>query len=56
VVDYHPGTLLKLRARDLRIIQTVPLGYHPIGVAYDDDSDKVWVAGYGGSVWVLKDG
>jgi DNA-binding beta-propeller fold protein YncE len=55
VVDYYPGTLVKLRARDLRVLQTVYLGHHPIGVTYDDASDKLWVAGYGGNVWVLKD-
>jgi YVTN family beta-propeller protein len=55
VVDYYPGTLVKLRARDLEVLQTVYLGFHPIGVTYDDASDKLWVAGYGGNVWVLKD-
>jgi YVTN family beta-propeller protein len=55
VVDYYPGTLVKLRARDLEVLQTVYLGYHPIGVTHDDASNKLWVAGYGGNVWVLKD-
>ena len=55
VVDYYPGTLVKLRARDLKVLQTVELGYHPIGVTYDNATDKLWVAGYGGQVWVLKD-
>ncbi|MEA2027310.1 MAG: YncE family protein [Chloroflexota bacterium] len=55
VVDYYPGTLVKLRASDLKELQTKYLGFHPIGVTYDDASDKLWVSGYGGSVWVLKD-
>jgi len=55
VVDYYPGTLVKLRASDLKVLQTEYLGFHPIGVTYDDASDKLWVSGYGGSVWVLKD-
>ncbi len=55
VVDYYPGTLVKLRASDLKVLQTKYLGYHPIGVTYDDATNKLWVAGYGGSVWVLKD-
>jgi DNA-binding beta-propeller fold protein YncE len=55
VVDYYPGTLVKLRARDLKLLQTVYLGYHPIGVTHDDASNTLWVAGYGGNVWVLKD-
>ena len=55
VVDYHPGTLIKLSTKNLNVIDEVKLGYHPIGVTYDDASDKVWVAGYGGQIWVLKD-
>ena len=55
VVDYYPGTIVKLKARDLTEIQTVRLGYHPIGVTYDKATHKLWVAGYGGQVWVLKD-
>jgi YVTN family beta-propeller protein len=55
VVDYHAGTIVKLATRDLRVLQEKYLGYHPIGVTYDKPSDKVWVAGYGGQVWVLKD-
>jgi DNA-binding beta-propeller fold protein YncE len=55
VVDYHPGTVVKLATSDLSELQERYLGYHPIGVTYDDASDKIWVAGYGGSVWVLKD-
>jgi YVTN family beta-propeller protein len=55
VVDYHPGTIVKLKCRDLSKIQTMYLGYHPIGVTYDKPTDKLWVAGYGGSIWVLKD-
>ena len=55
VVDYHPGTIVKLNARNLRTLDSKYLGYHPIGVTYDNDTNKVWVAGYGGSVWVLKD-
>ncbi len=55
VVDYHPGTIVKLATKDLRVLQERYLGYHPIGITYDSPSDKLWVAGYGGQVWVLKD-
>jgi len=55
VVDYYPGTIVKLRTKDLSEIQTMYLGYHPIGVTYDKATHKLWVAGYGGQVWVLKD-
>jgi len=55
VVDYYPGTLVKLKTFNLKTIQDKYLGFHPIGVTYDDAHDKLWVSGYGGSVWVLKD-
>jgi YVTN family beta-propeller protein len=55
VVDYHPGTIVKLATDDLSELQDRYLGFHPIGVTYDVASDKIWVAGYGGQVWVLKD-
>ena len=55
VVDYHPGKIVKLRASNLKVIEDKWLGYHPIGVTYDLATDKLWVAGYGGNVWVLAD-
>ena len=55
VVDYLAGLLVKIDTSSMRILQSVRLGYHPIGVTYDVASDKVWVAGYGGQVWVLTD-
>ena len=55
VVDYYPGTIVKLATDDLSELQDRYLGFHPIGVTYDVASDKVWAAGYGGQVWVLKD-
>jgi YVTN family beta-propeller protein len=55
VVDYYPGTIVKLATDDLSELQDRYLGFHPIGVTYDVASDKLWVAGYGGQVWVLKD-
>jgi DNA-binding beta-propeller fold protein YncE len=51
VVDYHPGTIVKLATEDLSELQDRYLGFHPIGVTYDMASDKIWVAGYGGQVW-----
>jgi YVTN family beta-propeller protein len=55
VVDYLAGRLVKIGTSSMRVLQSVPLGYHPIGVTYDAATSHVWVAGYGGSVWVLRD-
>ena len=55
VVDYLAGRLVKIGTSSMRVLQSVPLGYHPIGVTYDAGTSHVWVAGYGGSIWVLRD-
>jgi YVTN family beta-propeller protein len=55
VVDYHPGTVVKIATRDMSVLQKLKLGHHPIGITYDSASRQAWVAGYTGTVWVLKD-
>ncbi|MFN8622811.1 MAG: YncE family protein [Chloroflexota bacterium] len=55
VVDYFPGTLVKIATGSMRRIQTVHLGYHPIGATYDGPTSTLWVAGYGGEIWILRD-
>jgi len=46
VVNYNSGTVSKLRASDLRVLQVVATNRHPIGIAYDvhDGAGYVWVA------------
>ena len=48
VVDYLAGRLVKIDTSSMRVLQSVALGYHPIGVTYDAAKRRVWVAGYGG--------
>jgi len=55
VVNYESGTVSKLRTSDLKILQTVSACYHPIGIAYDRPTRRVWVACYGGSIQVFDD-
>ena len=55
VVDYLAGRLLKIDTSSMRVLQSVRLGYHPIGVTYDTAARRVWVAGYGGTLWVLAE-
>ena len=55
VVNYEGATLSKVRTRDMRVVQTVPTGPHPIGVTYDAATRQVWVACYSGSIVVFKD-
>ena len=56
VVNYESDTVSKVRARDLAVLQTVPVPHHPIGITYDDATRRVWVACCSGRVVVLQDG
>ena len=55
VVNYESGTVSKLRTRNMEVLQTVDACYHPIGIAYDTATRRVWVACYGGSILVYDD-
>ena len=53
VVNYASGTLSKVRASDLRVLQTVKVCASPIGITYDQPTSRTWVACYGGSIKVF---
>jgi YVTN family beta-propeller protein len=55
VVNYDSGTVSKLRATDLRVLQTIPACLHPIGITYDAPTRRVWVACYSGTIRVYDD-
>jgi YVTN family beta-propeller protein len=57
VVNYGSGTVSKLRASDLRVVQVVATNRHPIGITYDvhGGAGYVWVACYTGSIMVFRD-
>ena len=55
VVNYESGTVTKLRASDMRPLQTIDVCYHPIGITYDRATKRVWVACYTGSIRVYND-
>jgi YVTN family beta-propeller protein len=54
VVNYESGTMSKVRASDLKLIQTIKVCREPIGVTFDAPSQNTWVACYGGSIKVLS--
>jgi YVTN family beta-propeller protein len=56
VVNYESNSLSKVRTSDMRVLQTVPTAYHPIGVTYDAPTREVWVSCYGGAILVFRDG
>jgi len=53
VVNYKSGTLSKVRAADLKVLQTVKVCAEPIGITYDALTARTWVACYGGSIKVF---
>ena len=54
VVNFKSGTMTKLRATDLSIIQNLKVCKEPIGVTYDNETDQTWVACYEGSIKVFQ--
>lgn len=55
VVNYESGTISKLRTSDMSVLQTIEACYHPIGIAFEPVTRRVWVACYTGSVLVFDD-
>jgi YVTN family beta-propeller protein len=53
VVNFLSGTLSKVRASDLKVLQTVKVCASPIGITYDEPTSRTWVACYGGSIKVF---
>ena len=55
VVNYGSDAISKIRTSDMTQIQRLPANHHPIGVAYDPDTDQLWVACYSGSIMIFQD-
>lgn len=55
VVNYSSSTVSKLRASDLYVLQSLPTAEHPIGITYEPSLHRVWVACYGGAIYVFDD-
>jgi YVTN family beta-propeller protein len=55
VVNYESGTVTKLRTSDMSTLETIDACFHPIGIAYDNATRRVWVACYTGSIRVYND-
>lgn len=55
VVNYDSHTFSKVRASDLKVLRTVPVDPRPIGITYDPETRRIWVACYSGSLLVFED-
>jgi YVTN family beta-propeller protein len=54
VVNFDSGTVSKLRAANLSKVQTFKVCKEPIGITYDNETNRTWVACYGGSIKVYQ--
>jgi YVTN family beta-propeller protein len=53
VVNFNSDTVSKVRASDMKILQTIKVCNEPIGVTYDSSTNRTWVACYGGALKVF---
>jgi YVTN family beta-propeller protein len=54
VVNFKSGTMTKIRSTDLSKVETIKVCSEPIGVTYDNQSNRTWVACYKGSIKVYQ--
>jgi YVTN family beta-propeller protein len=54
VVNFTSGTVTKLRSSDLSKVQRIKVCKEPIGITYDNETNRTWVACYEGSVKVFQ--
>jgi YVTN family beta-propeller protein len=53
VVNFRSGTLSKVRTSDMKVIQNIKVCAEPIGVTFEPQTSRTWVACYGGSIKVF---
>jgi YVTN family beta-propeller protein len=55
VVNYYEPSVAKISTEDMALLQKEPTDANPIGITYEPVTDTVWVACYGGSIYVFDD-
>ena len=55
VVNYNSDTMAKVATGDMRVLQTLPVAHHPIGITFDDATRRVWVSSYSGVITVFDE-
>jgi YVTN family beta-propeller protein len=53
VVNFNSDTVSKVRASDMKVLQSIKVCNEPIGVTYDSSTNRTWVACYGGALKVF---
>jgi YVTN family beta-propeller protein len=55
VVNYYEPSVAKISTEDMEVLQKEPTDANPIGITYEPTTHTVWVACYGGSIYVFDD-
>ena len=55
VVNYESGTVSKVATAGMKVLQTVSVCHHPIGVTRDEATQQLWVACYSGTIVVFDE-
>jgi len=55
VVNYYEPSVAKISTEDMELLQKEPTDANPIGITYEPITHTVWVACYGGSIYVFDD-
>ena len=55
VVNFGSGTLSKVNTSNMKVVQNIKVCPEPIGVTFDSETSRTWVACYGGSIKVFED-
>ncbi|HKJ12843.1 MAG TPA: YncE family protein [Ornithinimicrobium sp.] len=55
VVNYYEPSVAKIGTENMEVLQKEPTDANPIGLTYDPVTHHVWVACYGGSLYVFDD-
>lgn len=55
VVNYYEPSVSKISTEDMTVLQKEPTDANPIGITYEPLTHTVWVACYGGAIYVFDD-
>ena len=55
LVNYHSNTFSKVRTADMVELQRIATPDRPIGITYDPETRRVWVATYRGTIQIYED-
>ncbi|MYA74346.1 MAG: hypothetical protein F4Y27_06690 [Acidimicrobiaceae bacterium] len=55
LVNYHSNTFSKVRTADMVELQRIVTPDRPIGITYDPQTRRVWIATYGGTIQIYED-